>query len=114
MPARWASNHENPLAVLESGGDDSRGAAPNARWPGLARPQASCSPSTARGDDWVYFRCSEIAAQANAHPPEGHILTTALDGVRERRIHAIEFVLLPPFGLLVFGCASIWVAGGFD
>jgi hypothetical protein len=34
--------------------------------------------------------------------------------VRERRIHAIEFVLLPPFGLLVFGCASIWVAGGFD
>jgi hypothetical protein len=60
------------------------------------------------------LRPDEIAAQANAHPPEGHILTTALDGARERRIHAIEFVLLPPFGLLVFGCASISVAGGFD
>jgi|GraSoi_2013_60cm_1033757.scaffolds.fasta_scaffold77235_1 hypothetical protein len=60
------------------------------------------------------LRPDEIAAQASAHPPEDHILTTALDGARKRRIHAIEFVLLPPFGLLVFGCASIWVAGGFD
>jgi hypothetical protein len=54
-----------------------------------------------------------IAAQVKVHPPESHILTTSLDGLRERRIHAIEFVLLPPFGLLVFGYASIWVAG-FD
>jgi hypothetical protein len=59
------------------------------------------------------MRPDEIAAQANVHPPEGHILTTALDGVRERRLHAIEFVLLPPLGLLVIGCASVWVAGGF-
>jgi hypothetical protein len=59
------------------------------------------------------LRPDEIAAQVKVHPPEGHILTTSLDGLRERRIHAIEFVLLPPFGLLVFGYASIWVAG-FD
>jgi hypothetical protein len=31
MPALGASNHENPLAVLECGGYDGRGAAPNAR-----------------------------------------------------------------------------------
>jgi hypothetical protein len=31
MPARWASNYENPLAPLECGGYDSRSAAPNAR-----------------------------------------------------------------------------------
>jgi hypothetical protein len=30
-PTRWASNYENPLALLECGGYDSRGAAPNAR-----------------------------------------------------------------------------------
>jgi hypothetical protein len=60
------------------------------------------------------LRPDEIAAQTNARPPQGHILPTILNGVRERRIHAIEFVLLPPFGLLVFGCASMWVAGGFD
>jgi hypothetical protein len=59
------------------------------------------------------LRPDEIAAQVTVHPPAGHILTTSLDGLRERRIHAIEFVLLPPFGLLVFGYASIWVAG-FD
>jgi hypothetical protein len=29
--ARWASNHESPLALLECGGYDSRGAALNAR-----------------------------------------------------------------------------------
>jgi hypothetical protein len=30
-PARWAPNHEIPLALLECGGYDSRGAALNAR-----------------------------------------------------------------------------------
>ncbi len=59
------------------------------------------------------LRPDEVAAQIKVYPLEGHILTP-LDGVRKRRIHAIEFVLLPPFGLLVFGSASIWVAGGFD
>jgi hypothetical protein len=31
----------------------------------------------------------------------------------ERTIHALELVLLPQLGLLVLGCAGVWVVRGF-
>jgi hypothetical protein len=53
--------------------------------------------------------------QAKIQPPlpEGFILDTLADRVRERRIQTFQFILLPPFGLLMLGCATFWVARGF-
>jgi len=57
MPARWASNHESPLALLEYGGYGSGGAALNARrWRRRFVPQRhengfhNQSPWFGRGD----------------------------------------------------------------
>jgi hypothetical protein len=57
----------------------------------------------------------DTAEQASEQPPppEGFVLTTVLDRIRERRVHAFQLILVPPLGLFAFICAGFWVARGF-
>jgi hypothetical protein len=74
------------------------------------------------GGAWVLWddltgklRAEELAAQATSNPPvqEGYILTSILEKVLARRRHALDLVLVPPFGLFAIGCAGLYVARSF-
>jgi hypothetical protein len=71
------------------------------------------------GGAWVLWddligklRPEELAAHATSIPPipQGYILTSTLENVQARRRHALDLVLLPPFGLFALGCAGLCVA----
>ena len=75
------------------------------------------------GGAWVLWddligklRPEELAAHATSIPPipEGYILTSTLENVQARRRHALDLVLLPPFGLFALCCAGLCVARGFQ
>ena len=57
------------------------------------------------------LRPEELAAHATSIPPipEGYILTSTLENVQARRRHALDLVLVPPFGLFALGCAGLCV-----
>jgi hypothetical protein len=75
------------------------------------------------GGAWVLWddligklRPEELAAHATSNPPipEGYILTSTLENVQARRRHALDLVLLPPFGLFALCCAGLCVARSFQ
>jgi hypothetical protein len=56
-----------------------------------------------------------VCAYASSLPPlpTGFVLDEETRGLRQVRDRAVAVIVLPPLGLLIFGCMIFWVGRGF-